>query len=30
MIGYRKRRLPDLFEEYRNSDLGKRNAAREL
>jgi len=28
MIGYRKRRLPDLFAEYEASELGRRNAAR--
>jgi len=27
---FRKRRLPDLFEEYTASDLGRRNAEREL
>ena len=30
MIGYRKRRLPDLFREYTASDLGRRNAERDL
>jgi len=30
MIGYRKQRLPDLYAEYQASELGKRNAAREL
>jgi len=30
MIGYRKRRLPDLFAKYMASDAGKKNAAREL
>ncbi|MHC4955551.1 MAG: hypothetical protein ACYTGZ_17000 [Planctomycetota bacterium] len=30
MIGYRKRRLPDLFRDYVASEGGRRNAAREL
>ena len=30
MVAYRKRRLPDLFAEYQESDLGRRNAEREI
>lgn len=30
MIGYRKRRLSDLYAEYMESELGQRNAAREI
>jgi hypothetical protein len=30
MIAYRKRRLPDLYAEYADSELGRRSAAREI